>query len=196
MKEGFHCAQLPFPTLGVWTGNLMKANERPLDFGPWCINENRYFDLFHIISIFSHHEGTSRPSKVHRLVAGGQLWSYLNTLCHDEWKSCKLLVMCIGFQASGGAGFAGDALRSPWGGLRRRQWDDGAPRAVQTRAGQGYIGIGFWLQWIFVSGRADVHGDLAAQRRYTVYYTNLYYLVCWEMLGPRMGRGTCINKPV
>ena len=22
------------------------------------------------------------------------------------------------------------------------------------------------------------------------------YLVCWEILGPRMGRGTCINKPV
>ena len=117
----------------------------------------------------------------------GQLWSYLNTLCHDEWQSCKLLVMCIGFQASGGAGFAGDALRSPWGELRRRQWDDGEPRAVRTRAGQGYIGIYFWLQWIFVSGRADVHGDLAAQRRYTVYYTNLYYLVCWEILGPRMG---------
>ena len=126
----------------------------------------------------------------------GQLWSYLNTLCHDEWQSCKLLVMCIGFQASGGAGFAGDALRSPWGGLRRWQWDDGEPRAVRTRAGQGYIGICFWLQWIFVSGRADVHGDLAAQRRYTVYYTNLYYLFFFEILGPRMGRGTCINKPV
>ena len=111
-------------------------------------------------------------------------------------KELQILVMCIGFQASGGAGFAGDALRSPWGGLRRWQWDDGEPRAVRTRAGQGYIGICFWLQWIFVSGRADVHGDLAAQRRYTVYYTNLYYLFFFEILGPRMGRGTCINKPV
>ena len=29
-----------------------------------------------------------------------------------------------------------------------------------------------------------------------IRYTNLNYLVCWEILGPRMGRGTCINKPV
>jgi len=28
-------------------------------------------------------------------------------------KELQILVMCIGFQASGGAGFAGDALRSP-----------------------------------------------------------------------------------
>ena len=63
MREGLNCAQLPFPTFVVWKGNLMKASERSLDFEPWCKNENRYFNVFDIISIFSRQEGTWRPSK-------------------------------------------------------------------------------------------------------------------------------------
>ena len=54
------------PTFVARKGNLMKASERSLDFEPWCVNENRYCNLFHIISIFSDQEGTWRPSKVHR----------------------------------------------------------------------------------------------------------------------------------
>ena len=41
----------------------MKASERRLDFEPWCISENCYFNLFQIISIFpimKEHEGQAK----------------------------------------------------------------------------------------------------------------------------------------
>ena len=31
-----------------------QQDSRPLDFEPWCISETCYFNLFHIVSIFSH----------------------------------------------------------------------------------------------------------------------------------------------
>ena len=60
----------------------------------------------------------------------------------------------------------------------------------------GSSGSSYQAGQMFMGTWRPKGGPKAVQRRYTVYYTNLYYLFFFEILGPRMGRGTCINKPV
>ena len=68
----------------------MKASERPLDFEPWCISENCYYNLFHMISIFpimKEHEGQAK------FTGCLQVKSASHGLC-SQWMSMAMMVSC------------------------------------------------------------------------------------------------------